>query len=263
MGQLEDKVAVITGGASGIGRACAERFVAEGASVVLGDINLERAVETASAIEGHGGTAHAVRIESTSPDDNEMLMRTALDKYGRLDVVVAAAGVSRSGYVSGEIIPRADLGLINQDPASWQRVIDVNLTGVMLTNQHAARLMIEAGNGGSIVNIASVAAKFPLRGGADYCVSKAGVAMLTKVFALEMVEHEIRVNGIGPGFVATPMTAGARQSDEAMARMKSMTPMDRLGEPGEIASTALFLASSQSSYTTGQIIFPSGGMFVG
>jgi len=263
MGQLDDKVAVITGGASGIGRACAERFVEEGATVVLGDLNLERAVEAAGSIEAHGGTAHAVQIESTSPADNETLMRTAMDKYGRLDVVVAAAGVSHSGYVSGEVIPREHLGLINQDPASWQRVIDVNLTGVMLTNQHAARLMIEAGNGGSIVNIASVAAKVPLRGGADYCVSKAGVAMLTKVFALEMVEHDIRVNAIGPGFVATPMTAGAQQTQEGMERMRGMTPMDRLGEPVEIANTALFLASNQSSYTTGQIMFPAGGMHVG
>ncbi|MCP5029743.1 MAG: SDR family oxidoreductase [Actinomycetia bacterium] len=263
MGQLDGKVAVITGGASGIGRACARRFAAEGASVVIGDINLEQAASAAAEIEGDGGTAHAVRLDASAPVDNEGMFQTAADKYGRVDAVVAAAGLAHAGYVSGDNVARADTGLLHQSVDDWQRVMDVNLTGVMLANQHAARAMIEAGHGGTIVNIASAAAKVPLRGGVDYCVSKAGVWMLTKAFALEAADHDIRVNAIGPGFIETPMTARGRDSDEGMAWMKGKTPMGRLGEPTEIANTALFLSSSESSYITGQILFPAGGMFVG
>ncbi len=263
MNQLEGKVAVITGGASGIGRACAERFADEGASVVIGDINTETGAGAAAAIEARGGTAHAVKLDASSPIDNETMIRTALEKYGRLDAVVAAAGLAHAGYVSGETNERSTPGLLGQSPEDWQRVMDVNLTGVMLANQHAARAMIEAGNGGTIVNIASAAAKVPLRGAVDYCVSKAGVWMLTKAFALEMAEHNIRVNAIGPGFIETPMTARMRASDEGVGVMQAMTPMGRLGEPAEIANSALFLSSPESSYTTGQILFPAGGMFVG
>ena len=261
--RLEDRVAVITGGASGIGRACAERFAAEGAAVVLGDINLDLAVAAAAAIEGDGGTAHAVHLDAGSVDDNASMFRTALDKYGRLDAVVAAAGVSHAGYVSGESNERAADQLINQSLADWQRVMDVNLNGVMLANQAAARAMIEAGRGGAIVNIASAAAKVPLNGAVDYCVSKAGVWMLTKAFALEMAERDIRVNAIGPGFVESPMTAPMAGTDEGRDAMIARTPMGRLGTPSEIAATALFLVSDDASYVSGQIVFPAGGMFVG
>jgi NAD(P)-dependent dehydrogenase (short-subunit alcohol dehydrogenase family) len=260
---LADKVAVITGGASGIGRACATRFAAEGATVVLGDINIEAAVAAAADIEAGGGTAHAIRLDASEPADNEAMIQAALDKYGRVDAVVAAAGLAHSGYVSGEQIARESRGLLDQSPDDWQRVMDVNLTGVMLVNQLAARAMIESGNGGTIVNIASAAAKVPLKGAVDYCVSKAGVWMLTKAFALEVADMGVRVNAIGPGFIETPMTAGMRSNDEGVKRMLAMTPMGRLGEATEIANTALFLSSSESSYITGQILFPSGGMFVG
>ncbi|MCP3912458.1 MAG: SDR family oxidoreductase [Actinomycetia bacterium] len=260
---LEGKVAVITGGASGIGRACATRFAAEGASVVIADIDLEGGGETAADIEGDGGTAHAVRLDAPDPTDNETMIRTALDKYGRIDAVVAAAGLAHAGYVSGEQRARSDNQLLDQSVDDWKRVMDVNLTGVMLANQLAARAMIESGEGGTIVNIASAAAKVPLRGGVDYCVSKAGVWMLTKAFALEMADQGVRVNAIGPGFIETPMTARGRETNEGMAWMHAMTPMGRLGEPAEIANTALFLSSDESSYMTGQILFPAGGMFVG
>jgi glucose 1-dehydrogenase len=261
--QLNDKVAVITGGASGIGRACARRFAAEGARVVLGDINMDAAIDAAAQIESTGGTAHAVRLDAASPTENVAMIQAALDKYGRVDAVVAAAGLSHAGYVSGERHARATEGLLHQSPEDWQRVMDVNLTGVMLVNQAAAQAMIEGGTPGTIVNIASVAAKVPLRGAVDYCVSKAGVWMLTKAFALEMTDYGIRVNAIGPGFIETPMTARAGAHAEGAARMLGMTPMGRLGVTDEIANTALFLSTDQSSYTTGQILFPAGGMFTG
>ena len=261
--QMADKVAVITGGASGIGRACARRFAAEGARVVLGDINLDAAVEAAAGIEADGGTALAVRLDAADPAENVAMINAALDKYGRVDAVVAAAGLSHAGYVSGEKHARATDSMLDQSPEDWQRVIDVNLTGVMLANQAAARAMIDAGTPGTIVNIASVAAKVPLRGGVDYCVSKAGVWMLTKAFALEMTDYNIRVNAIGPGFIETPMTARMAADSDGAEFMRSMTPMGRLGTVDEIASTALFLSSDESSYTTGQILFPAGGMFAG
>lgn len=260
---LRDKVAVITGGASGIGRSCARRFAGEGARVVLGDINVEAAVEAAAEIESAGGTAYAVRLDAAAPADNVAMIQAALDKYGRVDAVVAAAGLSHAGYVSGEKNARATTGLLDQSVEDWQRVMDVNLTGVMLVNQAAAKAMIDGGIQGTIVNIASVAAKVPLRGGVDYCVSKAGVWMLTKAFALEMADYGIRVNAIGPGFIETPMTARMGADADGEAWMRSMTPMDRLGTTDEIASTALFLSTDQSSYTTGQILFPAGGMFAG
>lgn len=262
-GRLADRVAVVTGGASGIGRACAARFAAEGASVVLGDINLDLAVAAAAEIEGRGGTAHAVHLDAVSVVDNASLFATAVDKYGRLDITVAAAGLAHAGYVSGQANEKAAGRLIDQTLEDWQRVMDVNLNGVMLADQAAARAMIECGNGGAIVNIASAAAKVPLNGAVDYCVSKAGVWMLTKAFALEMAEHGIRVNAIGPGFVETPMTAPMAATEDGSAAMAAMTPMGRLGVPNEIASTALFLASDDASYVTGQIVFPAGGMFVG
>ena len=261
--QLVEKVAVITGGASGIGRACARRFAAEGARVVLGDLNIDGAIDAAAQIESTGGTAHAVQLDAASPADNVAMIQAALEKYGRVDAVVAAAGLSHAGYVSGERTSRATAGLLDQSPDDWQRVMDVNLTGVMLVNQAAARAMIDGDTPGTIVNIASVAAKVPLRGGVDYCVSKAGVWMLTKAFALEMVDYGIRVNAIGPGFIETPMTARMGEDADGAARMLSMTPMGRLGTADEIANTALFLSTDQSSYTTGQILFPAGGMFAG
>lgn len=262
-GRLADQVAVITGGASGIGRACAARFAAEGASVVLGDINMELAVAAAADIEAGGGTAHAVHLDACSVADNASMFQTAVDKYGRLDVMVAAAGLAHAGYVSGESNAKAAGSLLEQSLQDWQRVMDVNLNGVMLANQHAARAMLNAGNGGAIINIASAAAKVPLEGAVDYCVSKAGVWMLTKAFALEMAEHGIRVNAIGPGFIETPMTARMADTEEGKAGMVEMTPMGRLGVPEEIAAAALFLAADDSSYVTGQIVFAAGGMFVG
>jgi len=261
--QMRDKVAVITGGASGIGRACAQRFAEEGARVVLGDINLDAAVETAAQIEAGGSTAFAVRLDAASPSDNVAMIQAALDKYGRVDAVVAAAGLSHAGYVSGEANARSTVGLLEQSADDWQRVMDVNLTGVMLVNQAAAQAMIDGGTSGTIVNIASVAAKVPLRGAVDYCVSKAGVLMLTKAFALEMTDYNIRVNAIGPGFIETPMTARMSAQNEGLERMMSMTPMGRLGAVDDIANSALFLSTEQSSYITGQILHPAGGMYTG
>lgn len=266
--QLEGRVAVITGGASGIGRACAKRFAQEGADVVIADVDPERGTEVVNEVKAATNQrALFVPVDVTSEDDIEKLADAAMSEFGRIDCAVAAAGVSNAHYVSGELQQRAEDPsprlLVNKSVEDWKRVLDVNLTGVMLTDRALARRMIEAGNGGSLVNIASIAGKVPLLGAGDYCVSKAGVVMLTKMLALELAGQGIRVNAIGPGFIETPMTAGIRSDPEGEQRILAMKPMGRFGKAEEIANTALFLASDESSYFTGQTVFPAGGMFVG
>lgn len=180
--------------------------------------------------------------------------------YGGVDILVAAAGIS-SGRppTTGPIEPVTTLTVPMEH---FRKVIDVNLYGVLFSDRAAARWMVANRRAGSIINLASVAAKVPLPGGA-YSVSKAGVWMLTKVLALELATTGIRVNAIGPGFIETPMTEMIRGDEARNQWALGMTPTGRYGQPEEIASTALFLASDESSYFTGEILHPAGGIFTG
>jgi len=273
MGRLQDKVAVVTGGANGIGRACCERFAQEGAHVVVADVADAAGKETVAAIEALGRRAVYVHADATSDDDNEEVARRAVDELGGVDVLVTAAGVSHARYESGNVA--ADLKLIQEagpaaaDPArtfvdtpraDWQRVLDVNLTGTLLAIQSAARRMLDAGRGGSIVTIASIAAKHPEAGPVAYGVSKAGVWMLTKQAAKSLAPAGIRVNAIGPGFIDTNMTAIVREAGY-WDLVKGTVPLGRMGTALEVANTALFLASDESSYFTGEILHPDGGFY--
>ena len=266
-GRLEGKVAVITGGASGIGRASAARFAAEGARIVIADLSEARAQETIAEVRAAASEAVFVKTDTSVLAENEALADAAIEAFGTVDILVAAAGVSNARYVSGEVTdgpanPTAGF-IINKPVEYWEKVLAVNLTGVMYTDRAIARRMVDRGIKGSIINISSAASKVPLPGAADYCVSKAGVWMLTKVLAVELAGHGIRVNAIGPGYIDTPMTAGA-SSDEARRRyMVSTMPLGRMGEAEDVANTALFLASDESSFFTGEILFPDGGMFTG
>ena len=263
-GRLEGKVAVITGGASGIGKACALRFAEEGADILISDIGAQRLEDAVTEIRATtNGRVAYVEADVCFEEQVEAMVDTAVRDLGGIHCLVAAAGVSSAGYVSGETGDTLDGSLVNKPLEDWNRVLQINLTGVMLSDRAAARAMIAAGTAGSLVNIASTAARVALPGAADYCVSKAGVAMLTNVFAMELVEHGIRVNAIGPGFIETPMTQGLQDTDEGQAQMLGMTPMGRLGTTREMADTALYLASDESSYTTGQTLYPNGGMYVG
>ena len=264
-GALEGKAALLTGGASGIGAACAVRFAEEGADVLLADLLPHRASDTAASVEALGRRAVVVECDTSTEAANDAAAQACVDEFGRLDVVVAAAGISTAEYVSGET---TDIGddrtasfITNQNVEHWEKVMAVNLTGVMMTDRSCARKMIELGNGGAIINIASIMAKFPQPGAANYCVSKAGVWMLTKVLAQELVQDGIRVNAIGPGFIETPMTAAISGNEELNQWVLSLTPMRRFGQPEEIAKVALFLASDEASYVTGEIIHPDGGWF--
>jgi NAD(P)-dependent dehydrogenase (short-subunit alcohol dehydrogenase family) len=266
-GRLQDRVALVTGGASGIGRASALRFAEEGAHVVIADLNPERGAEVVAAVKALGRRAAFVRTDTSSAADCDALAEAVVSQFGRLDALVAAAGISHALYVSGESTERmqADRSaafIVNKPIEYWEKVLAVNLTGVMLTNRAVAKKMLEGGRPGSIVNIASGAAKIPIPGAADYCVSKAGVWMLTKCLALELAPH-IRVNAIGPGFIETPMTASMRSDEERVRNMISTTPVGRLGQPEDIANTALFLSSDEASFYTGEILFPDGGLFTG
>jgi NAD(P)-dependent dehydrogenase (short-subunit alcohol dehydrogenase family) len=267
--QLNGQVAVITGGASGMGRATALLFASEGAKIVVADLDVTRGEETKSLVEAAGGSAVFQRTDTSREADTEALADAAIDAFGRIDALVVGAGISHAGYVSGEmddVDPLAvrDSGfIINKPTEHWEKVLNVNLTGVMLTDRAIALRMIAAGNGGAIVNIASGAAKVPIRGLGDYCVSKAGVLMLTKVLALELAPHAIRVNAIGPGVIDTPMTATITADEERKQQTVSRIPLGRLGEADDIAQAALFLVGSGSSYVTGQILHPDGGTFTG
>jgi NAD(P)-dependent dehydrogenase (short-subunit alcohol dehydrogenase family) len=267
MGLLNDKVAVITGGISGLGRASALRYAAEGARVVVADINAERGANAAAEMSSGGASIEFIQVDVTSKESQQALFDDVVSGYGQVDTVLAAAGVSSSGYISGEVseveAEPEERMFHNRTLEDWEKVMAVNVTGVMLTNQIAIKHMLANGNAGSIVNIASIAGRRPLPGASDYCVSKAAVIMLTQTVATEYSTSNIRVNAIGPGFIETPMTANIRQSPEWMETVMQMTPMQRMGQANEIASTALFLASDESSYFTGQTLFPNGGMFTG
>jgi len=275
MGRFDDKVAVITGGGNGIGRACALRLASEGAAVVVGDVQAGPAEAVVAEIVAAGGRAVASAVDVTSAPENEALAQLAVDRFGRLDVLVTAAGISRADYASGDLDNEVKAALHGVDyierpwdlvletsRAEFERVIDVNLTGTLLGVQAAVRRMVERGHRGAIVTIASIAAKDPDAGPLSYTVSKAGVWMLTKKLARMLAGANIRVNAIGPGFIETNMTAVINMVPaEQRAGLFAKIPMGRVGQPSEIASVAAFLASDDASYVTGELIHPDGGWY--
>ena len=245
--RLEGKVAVVTGAARGIGAACARRFAAEGAEVVIGDILEEQGEATAQSIRDAGGGSHLhpLRHRRRRPQARALIEQT-VSRHGRIDVLVNNAG----------IFTIADFLDVTEE--DFDRVLRVNLKGYFLVGQAAAREMADAGSG-SIINMSSVNAVMAIDSIAAYVVSKGGVNQLTSVMALALAPKGIRVNAIGPGTILTEM-AGAMMTDEAARRrILSRTPMGRVGQPEEVAGIAVFLASDDSSYVTGQVIYADGG----
>jgi NAD(P)-dependent dehydrogenase (short-subunit alcohol dehydrogenase family) len=257
-GRLEGRNALITGGASGIGRATAIRFAEEGANVFVADRHEAAAEETAAAVRKLGRKAFAHQVDTSAESDVIAMVERCVRELGSIDILVAAAGISHARY--GEEGTPA-MGPIAEKPLEdWRRVLSVNLDGVFLTDREVSRAMIKAGKGGRIINIASGAAKLPTPGVGEYSVSKAGVWMLTKVLALELAPHGITANAIGPGFINTPMTANIQQTQGFMKTLLQRVPLKRIGDPIDVANTALFLASEEGRYYTGSILHPDGGV---
>jgi NAD(P)-dependent dehydrogenase (short-subunit alcohol dehydrogenase family) len=251
--KLEQRVAIITGAAQGIGAACARRFAEEGAKVVIADINEVGAAALAKEIAAAGGYALARRADVGAKGDCESLVEYAVSQFGRLDILVNNAG----------IVHGADfLELAEED---FDRVLRINLKGAFLCGQAAARQMVKQdpradGGRGVIVNMSSVNAVLAIPNQVPYTVSKGGLNQLTKVMALALAPHGVRVMAIGPGSIATEMLKNAVLTNEAARqRIMSRTPLGRLGEPDEIARVAVFLASDDASYLTGTTLYPDGG----
>jgi NAD(P)-dependent dehydrogenase (short-subunit alcohol dehydrogenase family) len=247
--RLQNKVAVVTGGASGIGRGIAEAFHHEGAKVVIGDISGSEDV-VAKELGDH---AHGVRCDVTRSADLDELMETARDRFGRLDIVVNSAGIAGVAALTGDV---------NED--DFDRMIDVGLKGVFLSIRAALPLLLEA-NGGSIINIASTAALAALPSRSAYCAAKGGVVALSRCTALEYATANIRVNAICPGIVDTPLLRGAAgpHVEAALAAAAAATPVNRVGVPGDIAPLAVFLASDESAFVTGAALTVDGGFTAG
>lgn len=254
-GRLQDRIALITGGASGIGQATAVRFAEEGAHVIIADLPAQAAgaEETIARAQALGRKAQFVAIDVTEEAQVEEMADAAVASFGRIDVLVAAAGISHDSR--GEVRPP----LLELPTEAWQRLLDVNLTGVMLCNRAVAKRMISGEVRGSIINLASAAARRTRPGMTTYSVTKIGVWMLTRGLALELAPYGIRVNAIGPGLIASPMTYGYFGGEEGVANMGQHAPLQRPGQPVDVANTALFLASDESSFYTGSILHPDGG----
>ena len=252
MTRYEGKVAIVTGGASGIGLEVAAQLAREGATVALADVNPALGAAAAGLL-ADGADVIAVRCDVADEKDVQSLVDTVVARWGRLDVVVNSAGI-------------ASKGLVHQlETATWDRVLAVNLTGSFLVSRAAAQVMISQGVAGSIVNIASVDAHAAERNELAYNVSKAGVLALTRTFAVELGSVGIRVNSVSPGYVLTPMTlAGAAQDPdvEALLRGESFerVPLRRGLRPGEISEAVCFLASDAATGVTGQDLIVDGGL---
>jgi NAD(P)-dependent dehydrogenase (short-subunit alcohol dehydrogenase family) len=247
MGKLSGKVAIVTGAASGIGRASALLFAREGASVVVADCNGHGAAETVTAIGTEGGTATYTPVDVTQAESVREMVSATITNFGRLDVLFNNAGIG------GIHAPLAECSDENFD-----RVIAVNLKGVFLGMKYGIPAMLNGG-GGSIINTASVAGLIGARGFPAYSASKGGVVQLTKVAALEYASRNLRVNCICPGGVDTPILEMVPAAHRAVVARTN--PMARLGRPEEIANMALFLASDDSSFATGGVFVVDGGSY--
>ncbi|MFN0094598.1 MAG: SDR family NAD(P)-dependent oxidoreductase [Dehalococcoidia bacterium] len=245
MGKLDGKVAIVTGGASGIGKETARQFVAEGARVYIGDLNADGIAALASEL-GHN-QVDGMAVDIRDEEAVAKMVANTVRRFGRLDIAFNNAGV-------GGFAPIQDYAL-----EDFKRVVDICLTGTFLCIKHEAKHLIEAGHGGSIINIASLNAIQATEGFAAYCPAKAGVAMLTKVGALELGRHGIRVNAIGPGLIHTPATQGFRNMETVYQGFIENSPMGRAGEPEDVARLAVYLGADESSLMTGQTLYIDGG----
>jgi glucose 1-dehydrogenase len=245
--RLKDKVALVTGAAQGIGLACVEAFAREGAKVVLADRD-EKGRAAAQRLSAGGAKVVFAACDVAKKDQVDAAVGTAVKEFGRLDIAVSNAGIVHAAE------------FLDLEEADFDRVLAVNLKGMFLVGQAAARQMVKQGGGGAIINMSSVNAVLAIPNQVPYVVSKGGINQLTKVMSVSLAAKGIRVNGIGPGTILTELAKTAVLGNkEAERKIMSRTPMGRMGEPVEIARVAVFLASDDASYLTGQTLYPDGG----
>ena len=245
--ELKDKVALVTGGAQGIGRTISEELACLGAHVVLGDVNLKGAQATAEAINISGGSASAVKIDVSNATEVQEVFDFIIKDKKPVDILVNNAGITRDGL------------MVRMKESDWDLVLDINLKGSFLCSQQAAKQMMKQ-KSGAIVNIASIVGVMGNFGQANYSASKAGVIGLTKTLAREVASRGIRVNAIAPGFIDTEMTRVL--DEEVRQKLIEQIPLARLGLPEDVALCVSFLVSDKSSYITGQVINLNGGMLM-
>ena len=245
--KLKGKVALITGAAQGIGKSIALLLAQNGANIVVSDINLERAEETAREIESIGSKAMAVKVDVANLKEVEQMVEAVLEKFGKIDILVNNAGITRDKLI---------LRMTEED---WDAVLNVNLKGTFNCTKVVVRHMAKQ-RSGKIVSIASVVGEMGNAGQANYSASKAGVIGLTKTIAREFAQRRINVNAIAPGYIETPMTEVL--AEKVKEELKRLIPMERLGKPEDVAQAALFLVSEESNYITGHVLSVNGGIYM-
>ncbi|HEX6839612.1 MAG TPA: 3-oxoacyl-[acyl-carrier-protein] reductase [Polyangia bacterium] len=245
MARFSGKVALITGGARGIGRATAQAFAAEGARVIVADVDTDAAEATARAL---GGGAIGLGIDVADPQSVKTVVATALARAERIDVLVNNAGITR------------DASLLKTSDEAWDAVIAVNLSGTFYVTREVAPHMVARGSG-AIINASSVVGVYGNFGQSNYVATKSGVIGMTRVWARELGRKGVRVNAIAPGFIATDMTA--KMPEDVLEGMKKKTPLGRLGTPEDVARAYVFLASDEASFINGQVLGVDGGLVAG
>lgn len=247
MGMLDNKVALITGAASGIGRECAIALAREGAKIVVSDVAENGGNETVQMVKDAGSDAIFVKTDVANPEEVEALVQKAVDQFGGLHIAVNNAGIS------GEPSMTADYSI-----EGWQKVIDINLSGVFYGVKYQIPAMLNSG-GGSIINMASILGAVGFATAPAYVAAKHGVVGLTQTAALEYSAQGVRINAVGPGFIRTPLISDLEEDEASNDMLVSLHPLGRLGEPEEVAALVLWLASDQASFVTGAYYPVDGG----
>ena len=242
---LKDKIAIITGGARGIGKAVALRLAKEGSDIAIGDVNLEALEESKKEIESTGRAVLTDKLDVTNPEDVQKFVQKVLDKFGKINILINNAGITRDGL------------LVRMNSADWDAVLNVNLKGTFNCTKAVAKPMMKQ-RSGKIVNIASIIGIVGNAGQANYAASKGGVIAFTKSAAKELASRNVNVNAIAPGFIQTDMTA--KLPEDVKGAIMKQVPLGKWGTAGDVADAALFLVSDAAAYITGQVVQVDGGM---